>query len=192
MPLKPIFEIGLWNAWIPGLFLVLHPLLVRLLDHAIGSGDMDQKMGGVPSLQREKSLQQIPVLLLIILFILTIFLPLQLGTVWFYSGLLVYLFGLAVFLCAIITAVKTPPGQIFSGGAYRYSRHPMYLSFLAIFISISLVSASWIFLVLSLGWMVFPLSQVNAEERDCIKKFGSDYLGYMHRTPKWLGIPRSA
>ena len=191
MSLKPVFEIGLWNAWILALFLVLHPLLVNWVDKVIGTGNISQKMGEAPASVGQKIVMQVPMLLLIAFFILAIFLPLRLDTFWFYFGLLIYLFGIAVFLSAIITAARTPIGQIFSEGIYRYSRHPLYLSFLIIFVGISTASASWLFLLLSLGWMVFPLSQVTTEEKECLKVFGVDYQEYLQRTPKWLGLPRS-
>ena len=191
MSLKPVLEIGVWNAWILALFLVLHPLLVNWVDKVIGTGNISQKMGEAPASVGQKIVMQVPMLLLIAFFILAIFLPLRLDTFWFYFGLLIYLFGIAVFLSAIITAARTPIGQIFSEGIYRYSRHPLYLSFLIIFVGISTASASWLFLLLSLGWMAFPLSQVTAEEKECLKVFGVDYQEYKQRTPKWLGLPRS-
>ncbi len=48
MSFKPTFEIGLWNAWILALFIVLHPFLMTLVDKLFGAGDFNQKMGGEP------------------------------------------------------------------------------------------------------------------------------------------------
>lgn len=187
----PAFRIGLWNAWIPSLFIVLHPLIMKLVDNAVGTGNLTAKMGDVPTEEGEKKPIPIPTILLMVLFVYTIFLPLKLGTTWFYVGLAIYLTGIGMFLSAIITAARTPLGKIFTGGTYRISRHPLYLSFLLTFLGVSLASVSWLFLLLSLGWMYFPLSQVNSEEKGCLDTFGVEYQEYMDRTPQWFGIPKS-
>jgi protein-S-isoprenylcysteine O-methyltransferase Ste14 len=191
MPLIPIFKLGIWNAWILILFLILHPFIMKFVDMLVGTGDINRKMGETLAEKREKRLLPIPTLLLFVLFIYSIFLPLKVGTSWFYIGLVFFVFGMAIFLSAIITAAKTPLGQIFSRGIYRYSRHPLYLSFLILFVGISVASASWLFLLLSIGWMVFPISQLASEEQGCLESFGIEYQEYMNRTPKWLGFPKS-
>lgn len=187
----PTFKIGFWNGWILTLFMVLHPFIMNLVDKAVGTGNINQKMGDVPAEEEEKRSVPIPTMFLIVLFVYSIFLPLRLGTIWFYVGLAIYLVGIVMFLSSIITVAKTPMGQIFSQGMYRYSRHPLYLSFLITFVGISVTSASWLFLLLSMGWMVFPFSQVSSEEKGCIESLGVKYREYMNRTPKWLGIPKS-
>jgi len=186
----PAFKIGLWNAWILTLFVVLHPFIMKLVDIAMGDGSLNQKMGAESGEEGEKKSIPIPTILLLGLFLYSIFLPLELGRAWFTLGFVIYLVGIAIFLSAIITAVKTPLGQIFSSGMFRYSRHPLYLSFLIVFVGISVATTSWLFLVLSMGWMYFPLSQLDTEERGCIQSFGHEYQEYMNRTPKWLGLPK--
>jgi len=187
----PVFDLGLWNAWIPSLFIVLHPFIMKLVDKAVGTGNINAKMGDIPTEEGEKKPIPIPTILLMVLFVYTIFLPLKLGTTWFYVGLAIYLIGIGMFLSAIITAARAPSGKIFTGGAYCYSRHPLYLSFLLTFLGVSVASTSWLFLLLSLGWMYFPLAQVNSEERGCLDTFGVEYQEYMNRTPQWIGIPKS-
>ena len=187
----PTFEIGFWNAWTLALFVILHPLIMKFVDKTVGNGNISQKLGDVPLKEGEKRAFPIPTLLLIGLFIYSIFLPLQLGTAWFFFGLAIYLVGIVMFLNSIITVAKTPMGKIFSRGMYRYSRHPLYLSVLFIFVGISVASASWVFLLFSMGWTALPISQVNAEEHSCIETFGIEYQEYMHKTPKWLGMPKS-
>lgn len=187
----PAFEIGLWNAWILALFLILYPYIMSLVDKLAGTGDINRKMGDAPVDERSKRLNQIPVLFLIVLFIYSIFIPLKLGTPWFYLGLAIYLVGVTMFVSSIVTVAKTPLGQIFTRGMYRYSRHPLYLSLSFVLIGISVAAASWLFLVLSMGWMAIPISQVRAEEQGCMDTFGNDYQEYLNRTPRWLGIPKS-
>ncbi len=190
MTLLPTFRLSVWNAWILAIFVLLHPFIMNLVDKLVGTGNINVKMGDMPDHGAEKKPIPLPSLLLIALFVISIFLPLESGSAWLVAGLVIYLVGTSVFLSALITAAQTPMGQVFSRGIYRYSRHPMYLSFLLIFIGISVASASWLFLILSIGWMAFPISHLAGEERACLKAFGTVYDEYMQRTPKWIGVPK--
>jgi len=187
----PIFEIGLWNAWILMLLVPLHPLIMIAVDKAVGTGDMFKKMGDVPYEKGEKRDYVTSMVVMLILTIYSVFLPLKLGTTWFYAGLTVYLVGLAILLTAIVNVATTPMGQLFNKGLYHYSRNPMYIALLIIFVGVGIASASWIFLLLSVVIMVLQNSQIIAEERGCLETYGDEYQDYMNRTPRWIGIPKS-
>ncbi len=107
-------------------------------------------------------------------------------------GLAVYLMGLALFLSSTITVASTPPGQVFSRGMYRLSRHPGYLSLSLIFTGVGVASASWIFLLLTAVLVLLLRSQAINEERGCLALYGNEYQEYLDRTPRWLGIPRTS
>jgi len=187
----PIFEIGLWNAWILMLYFPLHPLIMIVVDKAVGTGEIFKKMGEVPYEKGEKRDYVISMVVMVILTIYSVFLPLKLGTAWFYAGLTVYLVGLAIFLTSIVNISTTPLGQLFTKGLYHFSRHPMYIALLIINVGVSIASASWIFLLLSVVIIVLYTSQVVAEERGCLETYGDEYQEYMNRTPRWIGIPKS-
>ena len=188
----PAFEIGLWNAWILMLYLPFHPLIMIVVDKAVGTGEVFKKMGDDVSYQKgEKKAYVIYMAVLLILLAYSIFLPLRLGTVWFYAGLTIYLVGLVMFLRAIVNVATTPLGQPFTQGMYRFSRHPLYFSGLITFVGVSVASASWIFLLLTVVIMIVQAYQVIAEERGCLEIYGIEYQEYMNRTPRWIGIPKS-
>ena len=148
-------------------------------------------MGDVPYEKGEKRDYVIFMVVMVILTIYSVFLPLKLGTAWFYAGLTVYLVGLAMLLTSIVNISTTPLGQPFTKGMYRYSRHPMMFSESITFVGVSVASASWIFLLLSVVIIVLYTSQVVAEERGCLETYGDEYQEYMNRTPRWIGIPKS-
>jgi len=187
----PAFEIGLLNAWILMLYLPLHPLIMIIVDKAVGTGKMFKKMGDVPYEKQEKRAFVISLVVMLILLAYSIFLPLKLGTVWFYAGLTTYLVGLVMFLTAIVNIATTTLGQPFTKGIYRYSRHPMLFSGSVIFVGVSVASASWIFLLLSVVIIVLQTSQAIAEERGCLETYGDEYQEYFNRTPRWIGMPKS-
>ncbi len=187
----PAFEIGLWNAWILMLYMLLHPLIMIVVDKAVGTGEILKKMGDVPFEKGEKRISEIYLVDLLLLLAYSVFLPLKLGTVWFYAGLTTYLVGLVIFLTAIVNIATTPLGQPFTRGMYRYSRHPMYFSGSITFVGVSIASASWVFLLLSVVFTVLQASIVIAEERGCLETYGDDYQEYLNRTPRWIGMPKS-
>ena len=91
---------------------------------------------------------------------------------------------------AIYSFVTTLIDKSVSKGIFRYSRNPMYLSFFILSISISLVSISWIYFLIALIWMVFIyFVGIPVEESECTKKYGIDYIDYVERTPRWIGLP---
>jgi protein-S-isoprenylcysteine O-methyltransferase Ste14 len=191
MPWLPVFTIGLWNAWVLMLFMILHPLIMMLVDRVLGSGELFKKMGEAPIDNTEKRINLSATLLLYTLVVLSIFVPLKTNSAWLYTGLAVYLIGLGVFLIAIVNAAKTPLGQIFSQGVYRYSRHPLYLAFMLILMGVSIATASWVFLLLSAIYSNMMSWQALAEERTCLNSFGNVYRDYMDKTSRWVGIPKS-
>jgi len=192
MPAIPVFEIGIWNAWILLLFLPLHPLIMMLIDKLVGTGDMFKKME-TPALSKTDSIINIfgSYVLFFGLFIYSIFLPLQLGTAWFYVGLALCVLGVVTWIIAIVNIADIPLGEPWNKGLYRYSRHPMYLGLFLTLIGAGIASASWIFLLLSIVYIILCAILVSVEERFCLDKFGTLYREYMERTPRWIGLPKS-
>jgi protein-S-isoprenylcysteine O-methyltransferase Ste14 len=130
--------------------------------------------------------------LFLILHILPVFLPLELNTIWFYAGLVFYIVGITMGYLAIYGFATTSTDKPVSKVIFRYSRNPMYLGGFILFIGISLVSISWIYFLIALIWMILThVMEIPIEESDCIKKYGTDYVEYMKKAPKWIGIPKS-
>jgi protein-S-isoprenylcysteine O-methyltransferase Ste14 len=184
----PAFKIGLRNAWILMLYYPLHPLIMIAVDKAVGTGEISKKMGDAPYEKGEKRNFMISLVVSLLLIAYSIFLPLKLGTAWFYLGLTIYLVGMVLLLTAYANSATTPLGQPFIKGMYKYSRHPMLVSNFITFVGVSVASASWVFLLLSVVIMVLFNSQAVAEERGCLETYGNEYQKYMNRTPRWIGF----
>jgi hypothetical protein len=188
----PVFEIGVWNAWILLLLLPLHPLIMMLIDKLVGTGDIFKKMESSALGKAERIINICGSYVLFFgLFIYSIFLPLQLGTAWFYVGLALCVLGTVTWIIAIVNIVGIPLGEPWNKGLYRYSRHPMYLGLFLTLIGAGIASASWIFLLFSIVFIILCVILVSAEERFCLDKFGEAYREYMNRTPRWIGLPKS-
>ena len=194
MSLLPEFELGFWNAWI---FIV--PFLVVTLLCMLVMTRKDAPGGPVRAVQRackSKTTLVVASLSKIVYFpavIYSVFLPLKLGTIWFSVGLPITLIGLGGTIIALVDWANTPAGDPVTRGIYRYSRHPMYVTGVFIFLGVSILSASWVFLVFTIlfGVGVTRPYFVKVEEAQCLGHYGTAYREYMKRTPRWLGIPKS-
>ena len=179
----PAFGIGVWNAWVLAiifLLLVYIPILILR--------DFNKKMGQG---EHYGKIETFMTILFFILMICSIFLPLKLGTAWFYTGLFIYLLGLVIITITIVNVASTPLGKPFIKGMYRYSRNPGYVGQIVIFVGIGIASASWIYLLLSVILIVLTYLLVAIEERLTLDKLGETYREYMKRTPRWFGTPKS-
>ena len=163
MSLIPAFEVGVWNAWVFMIWLLIQNYGIKFLNKEIY-----QKAGGSSDIepsQAYKIIGYVSVTLWLLTTLYSIFLPLKLGTIWFYIGLIVFLIGMSINIIATINFVSTPIKELVIKGIYRYSRHPMYLAMLLIYLSVGIASASWIFLLVSVVWLVLIGLGVKDEEK---------------------------
>jgi len=190
MSLIPEFELGFWNAWILVLSFFSLYIVFGILDRLRG-----QKGSSRPSTwplnEKEKKLDRIALLIVLVYVIYRFFLPLKLGTAWLYIGLLVYLFGMIFTIVAATNLMNTPTDRPATKGLYRISRNPIYLGMCLIFIGIGIACASWLWLLLGAVALILQNILIDAEERWCLEKYGDAYREYINRTPKWIGIPKS-
>ena len=122
--------------------------------------------------------------------ITSIFLPIKLGTWWFYSGLLVYVLGLAMVLMFSVSFGTALLGEPLDKGVFAVSRHPSYMGFFLAYLGTGIACASWVSLLCALVWIVSWHYGVVEEERILLEKYGEANQRYMDRTPKWIGFPK--
>jgi protein-S-isoprenylcysteine O-methyltransferase Ste14 len=194
MSIIPAFKIGVWNAWI----LVIAGLLLHIIPPTLATRfntTLNRKSSEAPKdvylNKNERRINVISVAFLFLLFAYTVFLPLQLRTSWFYAGLAIFLLAEIVYLTAMLPWAATPVDKPVTTGIYRYSRHPIYLTLLLQLIGVGIATASWLFLLLTVVFMILFNDSVAPEEWGCLEKYGEAYRQYMNRTPRWIGLPRS-
>jgi protein-S-isoprenylcysteine O-methyltransferase Ste14 len=189
MSFIPAFELGLWNAWIlaiPMLFIFFSAVKVAAAREAGYSKADDFQLT-----KKEKRLANAPSLIMFIAFFYTVFLPLQLNTLWLYGGLIIYLFGIVFTIVAVQNFATSPKGMVITKGLYRFSRNPMFIGMLLMEIGLGIVCFSWVYLLLA-AMLIISLNAavLPAEERYLLHRYGDDYRKYMNRTPRWIGISK--
>jgi protein-S-isoprenylcysteine O-methyltransferase Ste14 len=187
--LVPAFEIGIWNAWIFMVFLLIQNLTVML------SKKLYRRLGEPSSPSQglaDRVLNIFATTLWLLSSAYSIFLPFKLGTIWFVVGLCLFTLAMAVMITAIVNFASTPDNVPVTKGVYRYSRHPLYLAMLFIYVSVGFASASWIFLLVMVFLAILFALSAKGEELYCLEKYGQGYRVYTSITPRWIGLPNKS
>jgi protein-S-isoprenylcysteine O-methyltransferase Ste14 len=189
MSLVPAFEIGIWNAWI-----LMSSFLLQWLAIILAGKNVAQRSGHPADMKRSNAEKRAGIVgnsIWGLATLYSIFLPLQLGTVWFYIGLPVFLIGLAMLAIATVNFATAPAEKPVTQGMYSFSRHPLYLSMFIIYIGTGIASASWVFILLGIANIFWMRTETRMEERYCLERYKKNYREYINRTPRWLGLPKS-
>jgi protein-S-isoprenylcysteine O-methyltransferase Ste14 len=187
MALMPAFEIGVWNAWI----FVVPMLIMSFFDMRVTAARESGKSGDFQLTRKEKRIINAIFLPLVGSFIYAIFLPLRLGEAWLYSGLVIYLLGVAFSIAAILNFATSPKDRVITEGLYSISRNPMYIGLILMQVGLGISCSSWLYLLLTLVLLILLNENLSAEERYCLHRYGDSYREYKNKTPRWIGIPKA-
>ena len=122
-------------------------------------------------------------------------LPILAGRVGLWMGIALAIAGLGLIVTGIIefrranTAVVpfSPTTAIVSSGPFRFTRNPLYLGFVLIYIGASLAANTlWPLFMLPLAILVLLHGVVKREERYLERKFGTAYTDYRARVRRWM------
>jgi protein-S-isoprenylcysteine O-methyltransferase Ste14 len=193
MTLTPAFQIGLWNAWILWVLMIVSMVIPDFFMSKEAKIRIKKAAQFVPFNKKMEKILALSthVIIMPISILYSIFLPLKIGTVWFYIGLLIFILALAISIMTTISFAATPVDKPVTNGIYRISRHPIYFSGFLINLSIGIACASWIMVLCGILWIVFFHIVLPTEESFLISQYGDAYREYMNRTPKWIGIPKT-
>lgn len=192
MSLAPVFEIGLWNAWILQLLFFLTMIVSDFLIGKEGRKRTKRMSQFVPFNRAEKILAySTHVIIMPFVIVYSIFLPLETNTVWLYVGLPIFAVSLVMYVVTILNIATTPVDEPVTKGVYRILRHPIYFGGFLMYIGVGIACASWVVLLCAVLWLVLFHIVVPTEERFLVEKYDGAYQEYMNSTPRWIGIPRS-
>ena len=121
----------------------------------------------------------------------------EMGDGWGWIGLI--LLGLAFYLTRWAkdafedAGTNVPPNQpalvIVRDGPYRFTRNPMYLSFLLGFAGLSFLSGGFMMLLVLGSLFYFSDQRVIVPEEEYLSdKFGEEYGAYMLEVKRWVDV----
>lgn len=183
----PAFDIGVWNAW---LFMIIFPLQWGLV--LVVPKHIVERTGHPEDIiqnRQDKITANLNQVFWIGATLYSIFLPLQTGTAWLCTGLAFFVIGLLLLTLATLDVARAPRDKPFTGGIYRYSRHPMYLAMVIVYLGVSIAAASWLFFLITVITFFLQLCQLLREEAYCCGRYGQAYRDYMAATARWFGLP---
>ena len=189
MSLIPVFKIGLWNAWI---FMLISLLTLPSFFHIAKRRvipSQDEEFNAFS--KRNKILFISSKFIFFIAALYSIFLPLKLGTIWFYIGVPITMIGLSGMIVVMANWSNATSNEPITKGFYKYSRHPMYVTIFFVFLGISIATASCLFVLFLIIFTIGAVAFADFEEKGCLEQYGEAYREYAKRTPRWIGIPKS-
>lgn len=105
-------------------------------------------------------------------------------------GLGLGLSGMAAFRRAKTTMNPTRPSAtsaLVTGGAFRFTRNPMYLSLVLYLLAWGVYLSNWLALLfLPVFALYITQFQIRPEERVLFSLFGQEYAAYRERVRRWL------
>ncbi|MGA3111048.1 MAG: isoprenylcysteine carboxylmethyltransferase family protein [Candidatus Bathyarchaeia archaeon] len=181
MSLIPSFELGFRNAWI-----FILPIITMSVFGSIILGKRER--GGGPSFTGKVKIVNILYFSIMLLsYVYSVFLPLKLGTSWFFAGLFLYLIDISIEILALSSFYTTPVDKPVTKGVYRFSRNPRYIARTLATIGIGIACLSWIFLAVAIvNALLLRYYVVAGEEPFLLQKYENAYRDYMNRTPRWI------
>jgi len=196
MSLIPEFELGLWNAWIITVLGFILPNITSYIMPKKYKEVVKERMGEFKWSEFNKTAKIVLIFTQVVIMPFTIiysfFLPLKLGTVWFYVGLPISILGIIMPFIAQVSFATAPLDKPITTGVYRISRNPEYFSVFLQYLGIGISGLSWIFILCAVAWIIpFHIAVVQSEEPSLIEKYGDAYKEYMNKTPRWIGTPKS-
>lgn len=175
-------QAGWLNAWIPSFGMVLIQFIYMAIFKEGGKRAVDKSW----YTSKDKTNATASAILQIILLILSVFVPLKFGTMWFVVGSLVFLLSLVSFLSAFHSYASAPADKPIKKGIYRWSRNPMYFFFFTGMTGTCIASASLWLLIVLIPFIIATHFIILGEERYCTETYGMEYIEYKMHTPRYL------
>lgn len=176
------FHFGWLNAWIPSFALVLIQLLYMILYREGGKRAVDTSW----YTSKDKRYATLSFVFQGTLLLVSLFVPLRIGTPLFTVGCVLFAFALVGFMAAFHAYASTPKGETVVRGVYRLSRNPMYFFYEVGALAVCIASASLWLLPAIIPLILVTHGVILGEERYCMTTYGEDYARYKARTPRYF------
>jgi protein-S-isoprenylcysteine O-methyltransferase Ste14 len=183
MTLFPRLSLGWLNGWIPGLifYLVFFILLKIFPEETV------RRLYGKPGwTDKQARFAKVGLPFALTAMVLILFTPLKIGHSLFWIGLMLFLIGLAGFIFALHTFNITSLGEPVTGGLYKFSRNPQWVTFAMVMIGISLMVSSWTILALVMVRIVMNHFRILGEEGGLELQYGASYLEYKKTVSRYF------
>lgn len=182
MSLMQVHEIGLFNVW-----LFYLPFVVSWVIPYIFNKNAAKRMGDMSFWgSKEKKIYACSSVVFYSSIIYSIWVPLQMETMWFYIGLIVFLIGFIFETIAYRNFASTPLDEPIVKGTYKMSRNPLYLGTYLVLFGGCIASLSWIMLLIIILYIILVHQIILSEERHLLETYGESYREYREKVPRYF------
>jgi len=117
----------------------------------------------------------------------------------FWTGLVIIVFGEVVYALGYIAMREHPEKKkaVVDWGIYKVSRHSHILATIICLLGVIVMGWNPTSVMYKLLWVYFVIFSIAChfyvinEEKVNMEKFGQEYVDYMNRTPRYIGILKS-
>ena len=102
------------------------------------------------------------------------------------AGWVIYLAGVLLLGISLLDYCRQQ--GLKTAGIYRYSRNPICVGYLLIFLGTALLISSWFHLALTIIYQISVHWLILSEERWCLENFGKEFQDYLDRVPRYFII----
>ena len=117
---------------------------------------------------------------------LVIMSPLKIGSVVFWVGLLLYMFGCIIMFIALFEYRATPADQPVRTGIYQYSRNPQWVGLALMFFGTAFACGNGLAILLFFGGVGFYHFRILGEEKACLAVYGKPYQDYLNLVRRYF------
>lgn len=175
-------SVGIVNAWILAFGAILAQIIFMMLSREGGKRAAD--VSWYNSADKRNAL--LSSLFQVVILVLSIFIPLKVGTTWFVVGISIFAVAMIAYAFTLYAYATAPENAAITQGMYAISRNPMYLCFQVAMFGVCIASASIWLLVAMIPFNIFTHLLILGEERYCIETYGESYLNYKEKTPRYF------
>jgi protein-S-isoprenylcysteine O-methyltransferase Ste14 len=176
------FKIGWLNAWLGCIPIILSMIIIF--------GPNKESLKRASDMSSYTIKEKIRALVSSFIFfgamLYAVTLPLKLGTMWFYTGLVIYMLGLIPYIISMSNFVSTPLNAPVIKGVYKISRNPIYFFSALTLLGIGTAGGSGLMIIFVILYAILNHLTILAEEKFCSARFGESYYKYTKTVARYF------
>lgn len=182
MSLITDFKIGWLNAWLGCI-----PIILSMIIIFVPNKKSLKRAGDMSSYTiKEKIRALVSSFIFFGALLYAVTLPLKLGTIWFYIGLVIYMLGLIPYIISMSNFVSTPLNEPVIKGVYKVSRNPIYFFSTLTLLGIGIAGGSGLMIIFVVLYTTLNHLTILAEEKFCSSKYGESYHKYTKTVARYF------
>ena len=183
MNLFPDLGLGLFNGWIYFvIYLIVFGITLSMCSSEVRKRLYDRSLWD----RKTRIITAIGKIFSFVNIIMILFGALQIGSMEFIIGTIVYLIGLSLLVMSIINYRNAPLDKPITNGFYKISRNPQMVSLYILFTGMVLVIGSWINLIFMVILIICSHFSVLGEEKSLTEQYGESYLEYKKQVARYF------